>query len=136
MTTVFDKSPTIWLFIYSLLLTTRRAKKAIKMPGEDEYDVVALNDGDGGRDRDAPEGENIIKTKLKRLGWLVFPWVSLLMYLGDVVTSFCYAAVLFKYADDRYVKLKGLNFCWWGSLIILVHILSGIFINLIAAFDR
>lgn len=106
------------------------------MPAEDRYSEVSLTEGTRPHRQDSPVGESILRTKVKRVGWWVFPWVSLATYLGDVVTSFSYAIVLFKYADEGYVAQKGLNFRWWGSLIILVHLFSGILINVVATFDR
>ncbi|XP_045602048.2 uncharacterized protein [Procambarus clarkii] len=90
-----------------------------------------------------PAGDAVKETEpqrwrktLRSLGWKVFPFVSALLYLSDVLSTFCYVGVLFSLASERDVILRGLNFRWWGSLIIIVHVVSGIFINFIATFYR
>lgn len=73
----------------------------------------------------------------KQTKHILLALMSVLLYLGDVATNLWFAAILIKYSgEDRLDVNQGYNFRYWAGYIIGLHILSGIFINFVATFDR
>ncbi|XP_069944363.1 uncharacterized protein [Cherax quadricarinatus] len=96
---------------------------------EERYEAVPTEDHGGGA------GAGGGGKRLKHLAWILFPFVSALLYLGDLSSSICYAVVLFTHARERDVVINQLDFIGWGCIIIIIHVVSGILINFIATFS-
>ncbi|XP_071551023.1 uncharacterized protein [Panulirus ornatus] len=101
---------------------------------EDGYSPVAVSSpaaGDTAGDADGWEGG-----RLKKLAWMALPCLSVLLYLGDLTTTLCYAANLFLRADVRDAFILGLDLRTWAWLIIMVRVTSGVVINVIVTLSR